>query len=129
MERPPGQRRIDDYDDNLTGSTKLGFDVTEHFDLGLVARYTDTHLRLTGDNFNNFPATPDASQSANNTRQYYTRGTAHWAALNGAFEQTVGAAYSNIKSFQFSPDNPESDYFGERTKLVRSLPSACCCSR
>jgi len=114
---PPGERRIDDYDDNLTGSTKLGFDVTEHFDLGLVARYTDTHLRLTGDNFNTFPATPDASQSANNTRQYYTRGTAHWAALNGAFEQTVGAAYSNIKSFQFSPDNPESDNFGERTKF------------
>jgi vitamin B12 transporter len=114
---PPGQRRIDDYDDNLTGSTKLGFDVTEHFDLGLVARYTDTHLRLTGDNFNTFPATPDASQSANNTRQYYTRGTAHWVALDGAFEQTVGAAYSNIKSFQFSPDNPESDYFGERAKF------------
>jgi vitamin B12 transporter len=113
----PGERRIDDYDDNLTGSAKLGFDVTEHFDLGLVARYTDTHLRLTGDNFNTFPATPDASQSANDTRQYYTRGTAHFVALDGALEQTVGIAYSNIKSFQFSPDNPESDYFGERTKF------------
>ena len=35
---PPGQQRIDDAYDNLTTSTKLGFDVTEHFDLGLVAR-------------------------------------------------------------------------------------------
>jgi vitamin B12 transporter len=113
----PGERRIDDYDDNLTGSTKLGFDVTDRFDLGLVARYSDTHLRLTGDNFATFPATPDASQSANDTRQYYTRGTAHWVLLEGAFEQTIGAAYSNIKSFQFSPDNPESDFFGERTKF------------
>jgi vitamin B12 transporter len=113
----PGERRIDDYDDNLTGSTKLGFDVTERFDLGLVARYTETHLRLTGDNFATFPATPDASQSANNTRQYYTRGTTHWVMLDGAFEQTLGVAYSNIKSFQFSPGNPESDFFGERTKF------------
>lgn len=113
----PGERRIDDYDDNLTASTKLGFDVTDHVDLGLVARYTDTHLRLTGDNFSTFPATPDASQSANNTRQYYTRATAHGVALDGALEQTVGAAFSNIKSYQFSPDNPESDYFGERSKF------------
>jgi vitamin B12 transporter len=113
----PGERRIDDYDDNLTGSTKLGFDITDHFDLGLVARYSDTHLRLTGDNFATFPATPDASQSANDTRQYYTRGTAHWVVYEGAFEQTIGAAYSNTKSFQFSPDHPESDFFGERTKF------------
>lgn len=112
----PGERRIDDYGDNLTGSTKLGFDVTDHIDLGLVARYTDTHLRLTGDNFGTFPATPDASQSANNTRQYYTRGTAHFLSLDGALEQTVGVAYSSIKSFQFSPENPESDFFGGRTK-------------
>jgi hypothetical protein len=50
----PGEPRIDDYYDNVTASTKLGFDVTDHFDLGLVARYTDTHLRLTGENVDNF---------------------------------------------------------------------------
>ena len=115
----PGERRIDDYDDNLTGSTKLGFDLSEHADLGLVARYTDTHLRLTGDNFNNFPApaTPDASQSANNTRQYYARGTAHVVAFDGALDQTLGVAYSHIKSLETSPENPESDFFGERVKI------------
>ncbi len=105
---PPGQPRIDDYDDNLTASTKLGLDVTDHFDLGLVARYTDSHLRITGDNFATFPATPDASQSDNNTLQYYTRATGHLLALDGALEQTVGAAYSNVKSSQYSPDNPRS---------------------
>src|SRR5882757_9060897 len=47
----PGQPRINDYYDNLTGSTKLGYDVTDTFDLGLVARFTDSHLRFTGDNF------------------------------------------------------------------------------
>jgi vitamin B12 transporter len=114
---PPGQQRNDDYDDNLTGSTKLGFDVTDHFDLGLVARYTDTHLRLTGDDFNTFPSTPDAQQSANNTRQYYTRGTGHFVAFAGALEQTLGVAYSSIESSDFSPDVPPSDFSGERTKI------------
>ena len=114
----PGERRIDDYDDNLTGSTKLGFDVTDQFDLGLVARYTDSHLRLTGENEFNFPADfPDSAQSTNDTRQYYTRGTAHLTSFGGALEQTLGFAYSNVKSFETGPDNPESDFFGERVKI------------
>ncbi|MGO9935769.1 MAG: TonB-dependent receptor plug domain-containing protein [Steroidobacteraceae bacterium] len=113
---PPGQPRIDDYDDNLTASTKLGLDVTDHFDLGLVARYTDSHLRITGENYNTFPATPDSSQSANDTLQYYTRATAHLLALDGALEQTVGAAYSKIDSSDYSPDNPPAFFYGEREK-------------
>jgi vitamin B12 transporter len=111
----PGERRIDDYYDNLTGSTKLGFDVTEHFDVGLIARYTDSHLRLTGENEDNFPLDfPDSAQSANDTRQYYTRATAHLISYDGGLEQTLGIAYSNIKSFETSPENPESDFFGAR---------------
>ena len=46
----PGEPRNNDYYDNLTGSTKLGFEVTSSFDLGLVARYTETIAR------SNFPA-------------------------------------------------------------------------
>jgi vitamin B12 transporter len=114
---PPGQARIDDYDDNLSASTKLGVDVTDRFDLGLVARYTDSHLRITGDNFATFPATPDASQSDNNTLQYYTRATGHLSLLDGALDQTVGAAYSNVKSSQYSPDNPAAYLYGERVKF------------
>jgi vitamin B12 transporter len=119
----PGEQRIDDYYDNFTASTKLGFDVTEHFDLGLVARYTDTHLRFTGENFNNFPATPDSAQSAEDTVQIFTRATAHFVSLSGVLEQTVGAAYSNIRTSDFSPDDlpdnliSRSDTFGERVKF------------
>jgi vitamin B12 transporter len=126
----PGQARINDYDDNLTGSTKLGFDVTDTFDLGLVARYTDSHLRFTGDNFDTFPnpSVPDTAQSESTTRQYYTRATAHLVSFGGAFEQTLGASYSNIKSFDFSPDGPsETDNFGARVKFdwqgIVSLPA------
>ena len=114
----PGERRIDDYYDNITGSTKLGFDVTEHFDLGLVARYTDSHLRLTGENEDNYPADfPDSAQSENDTRQYYTRATGHLISFGGGLEQTLGVAYSNIKSYETSPENPESDFFGSRIKV------------
>ncbi len=114
----PGQTRINDYYDNLTGSTKLGFDVTDTFGLGLVARYTDSHLRLTGDNFDFFPSIPDTAQSDFNTKQYYLRATAHLLSFGGAFDQTLGAAYSNIKSYDFSPDGPsETDNFGARVKI------------
>jgi vitamin B12 transporter len=114
----PGQARINDYDDNLTGSTKLGFDVTDTFDLGLVARYTDSHLRITGDNFDFFPSTPDTAQSDFNTKQYYLRTTAHLLSFGGTLEQTLGAAYSNIKSYDFSPDGPsETANFGARVKF------------
>ena len=114
----PGERRIDDYGDNLTGSTKLGFDVSEHFDVGLVARYTDSHLRLTGENESNFPASfPDSAQSANDTRQYYARATGHLVSFDGGLEQTLGIAFSDIKSYETSPDFPESDFFGERVKF------------
>jgi vitamin B12 transporter len=114
----PGQARINDYDDNLTGSTKLGFDVTDTFDLGLVARYTDSHRRFTGDNFDFFPSVPDTAQSDSNTKQYYTRATAHWVSFSGTFDQTLGAAYSNIKSYDLSPDGPsETDNFGARVKF------------
>ncbi len=114
----PGQARINDYDDNLTGSTKLGLDLTDTFDLGLVARYTDSHLRITGDNFDFFPSIPDTAQSDFNTKQYYLRTTAHLLSFGGALDQTLGAAYSNIKSYDFSPDGPsETENFGARVKF------------
>ena len=119
--QPPPQplpSRINDYYDNLSGSTKLGYDFTDTFDVGLAARYTDTHQRFTGDNFDFFPTIPDTAQSASNTRQIYTRATAHLVSFDGALEQTLGAAYSNIRSRDLSPDGPsENDNFGARVKF------------
>ena len=51
------------------------------------------------------------------THQYYTRGTAHLVLFDGDFEQTLGAAYNNIKSRGTSPDGPPSEYSGDRLKL------------
>jgi vitamin B12 transporter len=113
----PGEERIDDYYDNLTGSTKLGYDLTDTFDVGLVARYTDTHLRTTGDNEDNFPDTfPDSVQSTSDTTQYYTRLIAHNLAFGGVLDHTFGVAYGNIKSTLWSPDNGPGENAGSRFK-------------
>ena len=114
----PGERRIDDYDDDVTASTKLGYDIIEGLDVGLVARYTETHLRFTGDNYDDYPLIyPDTSQSEDDARQIYTRATIHSVTFAGAFEQTLGVAYSNLKSSDLSPDDPRSDNAGDRVKI------------
>ena len=114
----PGEKRHDDYYDNVTASTKLGYDVTGNFDLGLVARYTDTHLRFTGENEENYPNDfPDATQSDTAKSQYYLRGSGHFSLLGGRLHQTLGLAYSNIKSTNISPDFGTSYDAGDRFKV------------
>ena len=51
---PPGETRNDDFYDNVTASTKLGYDVTDNFDLGFVGP-----LLLTA--WARSPATPSIS--------------------------------------------------------------------
>ena len=119
---PTPEQRIDDYYDNLSTSTKLGFDVTEHFDLGLVARYTDSHLRFTSNDYDLFPAPPADVQSKNDTKQFYMRLTAHGVAFDGLLESTLGLAYGRSESDDFTPGNSptesatESTYIGDRIK-------------
>jgi vitamin B12 transporter len=113
----PGEQRIDDYYDNITASTKLGYDITDTWDVGMVARYTDTHLRTTSDDFFDFPIFPDPTQSTDETTQYYTRLFAHNVAFDGLLDHTIGVAYSNIKSTDFSPDDGTSEFAGSRVKV------------
>jgi len=113
----PGEHRNADYYDNFTVSSKLGFDVTPDFDLGLVARYSNTHLRYTGEDYSTFPAVPAAQQSASNTDEYYGRATAHLVSLNGGLNQTLGVAYTRNQTATLQPQTPESLNSGERVKL------------
>jgi vitamin B12 transporter len=101
---PPGRKRINDDYDNTTLSTKLGADLADNFDLGLVARYTDTSLRFTGQDFSVFPSVPAAAQSQSSTRQLFTRGTAHLVLFDGLFEQTAGVAYTDYRRRDVAPD-------------------------
>jgi len=112
----PGERANDDYYDNITASTKLGYDIASNFDLGLIARYTNTHLRFTGDD-DVFFGFPDPVQSATTTLQYYVRGSGHLSLFDGRFDQTLGVAYGSIESTDVTPETPNSYFFGARTKV------------
>jgi len=111
----PGEARNDDRYDNITASTKLGYEFTDNFDLGLVARYTDSILNFTGNNFNT--GFPDATQSENDVIEYHARGTAHLTLFDGFFEQTLGLAYSSTSSTDANPDGPTSYFSGDRVKI------------
>jgi len=113
----PGEKRNDDYYDNITASSKLGYDLASNLDLGLVARYTDSHLRLTGDDFSTFPSFPAAQQSAANTNEYYGRAFAHLVAFDGLLDQTLGVAYTRKRSANYDPQGPLTLNTGERTKI------------
>jgi vitamin B12 transporter len=114
----PGEQRHNDYYDNFTVSTKLGFDVTPDSDLGLVVRYTNTHLRYTGEDQTNFPVDfPAAQQSASNTDEYYGRATGHLASLYGVLDQTLGVAFTRNQTTTLQPQLPVSLNTGERVKV------------
>jgi vitamin B12 transporter len=113
-----GERRIDDYYDNLTLSTKLGQDIGSNLDVGLVGRYTDSHLHNTAENYAFFPNdVPDSAQSQSIAHQSYTRGKVHGTLFDGIFDQTLGLAYSDVRSLQRSPDGPPAEYAGARFKI------------
>jgi vitamin B12 transporter len=114
----PGERRIDDYYDNLTLSTKLGQDIGSNLDVGLVGRYTDSHLHNTAENYAFYPNDfPDSAQSQSIAHQSYTRGKVHGVLFDGLLDQTLGLAYSDVRSLQRSPDGPPAEYAGARFKI------------
>ena len=76
---PPGQKRNDDFYDSVTASTKLGYDVTENFDLGFAGRYEQQpgqgHRRcLRSRHLHVFPS---PLQTRIDTLQLCARATAH----------------------------------------------------
>jgi vitamin B12 transporter len=104
----------DSYD-NKTFSARFGADLTDNFDLGLVARYIDTSLRFTGDDF----LGPENLKSTENDQQLFTRGTAHLVSFDGVLDQTLGLAYTkfNQRDFDPNPPTPEPSFFnGDRLK-------------
>ncbi|MBW8707695.1 MAG: TonB-dependent receptor, partial [Alphaproteobacteria bacterium] len=116
---PAGVARNDDAYDNVTASTKLGYDVAENFDLGLTGHYYNSLGRITGDSFNlvTFASSPAATQTRISSIQYQTRGTAHWVLGDGRLDQTLGLAYgSNIIATQ-DPNNGNGRTSGDRVKL------------
>jgi len=113
---PPGRPVNPDYYDNLTFATRLGARLTDNFDLGLVARYVDSTLRSTADDF----LGPEAIPSVSDNHEFFTRATAHLALFDGAFDQTVGLGYTDYSRRLLDPnDTPAvpAYYRGDRVKI------------
>ena len=114
---PPGQKRKDDYFDNVTASTKLGYDLTENFDLGFTGRYSNSLSRVTGDAFDpaTFSSVPSPLQTRIDTLSYDARGTAH--LVLGSVDQTLGLSYSSTVTSDMDPNNGPIPSSGDRIKL------------
>ena len=115
----PGEARNDDYDDNLTFSTKLGYQFTPNFDVALVARYTDLHLNTTGEDFEFVPpyaGYPAPQQTTSATDEYAARLSAHLVSFDGVLEQTLGFAYTHDRTDVVQPQTPAALNTGERRK-------------
>jgi vitamin B12 transporter len=113
----PGEARYNDYEDNLTASTRLGYTVMPGLDVNLVGRFTDAHYAFTADDPFAFPSFPAAQQSKSDTSQYYTRLSGHLVGADGAFDQTLGVAYSSAWTLNLDPNFGASVNTGDRVKL------------
>ena len=114
---PPGEKRNDDYFDNVTASTKLGYDVTENFDLGFTGRTSDSLSKITGDAFDpvTFASFPSPLQTRIDMLSYDARGTAHLTL--GPVDQTLGLSYSSTVTSDIDPNNGSIPSSGDRIKL------------
>jgi vitamin B12 transporter len=116
----PGRPLNPDYYDNKTISTKLGAQLADNLDVGVVGRYVDTDLASTSDDVFG----PEAAHSYSNNHELFTRAFAHLVSFDGVFEQTLGIAFTGYWRHFFDP-NPQdvalgddpADYHGRRTKL------------
>jgi len=115
----PGEKRNDDFYDNISASTKLGYDISDTFDVGLVGHYTNSLGKFTGDafDFTTFTSFPSATRTRIETLQYETRGTAHLVLWDGRLDQTLGLAYGHSILATQDPDNGDSRQIGDRIKL------------
>ena len=116
---PPGEPRNDDYDDNFTVSTKLGLDVTQELRPGpggalhhhRPAQHR-RHFRL-----HDLHLVPRARADGGQDQRVLRRLFAHLSSFDGAFDQTLGFAYSRERTSTLQPDTPEALNTGERKKV------------
>ena len=100
----PGQTRNNDYYDNKTFSTRVGYDFSDSFSINAVSRYTTSTHDFTGDFDDNLG--PDFATSTQLDHQSYSRIEAVWSLLDGRFKNFFGAAYTNAQTKTFIPEDP-----------------------
>jgi vitamin B12 transporter len=99
----PGASRNNDYYDNKTYSTRLGYDFNDNFSINAVARYIEAKLKYTGDGDDNPNYQPDATQSTSVVHNTYSRGEAMYSLFDGRFKNYFGLAYTEAWNQNLSP--------------------------
>ncbi|MGH6987498.1 MAG: TonB-dependent receptor plug domain-containing protein [Caulobacteraceae bacterium] len=118
----PGERAIGNFYDNLTGSAKLGYRVSDSLKLRLVVRAVSSLLRSTGEDFLVFPATPDAAQTIQRDLRALMRLEADLSPPGSRLDQVFSLDYARFDSRIQGPDEgagfpaPTIDE-GDRTSL------------
>jgi len=109
----------DDFYDNTTASTKLGYVVSDTLDFGFTGRVTNSLGKITGDAFDfiTFASFPSPTQTRISSIQYESRGTAHLVLFDGRLDQTLGVAYGHSVVQTADPDNGDSRSRGDRFKI------------
>ncbi len=101
----PGEKRINDSYNNWTYSTRLGAKLTDAVGVNLVARYIDSRLGFTGEDYLNFfPAAPEQFQSTQRNHQFFGRGEVTWSLFDGKLKNFFGVNYSNQWTWIFDPN-------------------------
>ena len=103
----PGEKRNDDFYDGIQASTKLGYDVSDNFDLGFVGHYGSSVGKVTNDTFDpvSFAGFPSPNQTRIASLQYDSRATAHLVLWDGRLDQTVGFGFTDAVTSAPDPDN------------------------
>ncbi|MFC0218533.1 TonB-dependent receptor plug domain-containing protein [Pseudochelatococcus lubricantis] len=115
---PPGQRINDDFYDNWSFATRLGFAVTDNFRLSVVGRYSDALLKNTTDG--GWPGAPNAARSEQRNQRFVTRAEGVWSLWDGRITNTFGIGYANEDRESTEPatafgPGSVTEYLGERT--------------
>jgi vitamin B12 transporter len=116
----PGAQRNNDFYDNRSYTTKLGYDFNDYFSISGIVRYTEAKLRFTGDGDDNFNFQPDATQSTSVVHNTYARTEAVYSLFDGRIKNYFGLSYTEAWNQNLSPqtgDNGIPQGFGPTTNI------------
>jgi vitamin B12 transporter len=101
----PGEQINNDFYDNWTYSTKLGYKLSDTWAVNVVGRYTNSKLNFTGDDFIDYFPTSFAEpiQSTQIDRQFAGRAEAVWSPFAG-FKNFFGVNYTNSWTWNLDPN-------------------------
>jgi len=105
----PGQKRINDFYDNMTYSGRYGVDLSDIFGLNFVGRYTDAARHFTLSDFCDpitFVCSINNNQSSSRNHEFYGNADAVWRLMDGRFNNHVGINVTDIQRHATDPDAP-----------------------